>query len=350
MMKNTFICLIALGFAFSPSTVFAQRKPVDTVGFAQHKWQMDSIYARIPDADKITVEESFGAAICPHDDYAYAAGLYVRTLAGIKAGKVILIGVSHKAKQFGIDNKLVFDSFREWECAGGNIKVSNLREKLLEALPKEYYTVNDSMMQAEHSLEAITPFLKRNNEGLEILPILVPYMTFENMKIFSEEMARIIFDIITRENISFGPDLAIVISNDGLHYGDTGWNGSNMAPYGTDAKGTSRAAARDIKIIDDCLKGKITVKKVKRFFTSTVSADNYREYKWTWCGRYSVPFGMLLATRLNQLCNNSLLYGEVTGYRSSITTPHIEVADLKMGTTAPANERHWVSYVGVVFK
>lgn len=58
---------------------------------------------------------------------------------------------------------------------------------------------------------------------------------------------------------------------------------------------------------------------------------------------------MLFADRLNKLCVGISLKGEVTGYRSSITTPHIKVKDLRMGTTAPANQRHWVSYVDVVF-
>lgn len=97
--------------------------------------------------------------ICPRDDYSYVGGLYTKTLAGIKAGTIILIGVAHKAKVFKLENKLVFDSFDEWKCAGGNIKVSALREKLLKTLSPTSFVVHDSIMQAEHSLEAITPFL-----------------------------------------------------------------------------------------------------------------------------------------------------------------------------------------------
>lgn len=364
MQKNV-LFLVFLGLMFPcmliPKVSFSQRKLVDTVGFAQYGWQMDSLFARIPQSDKMPVKSVYKLAICPHDDYSYAGGLYAKTLSGIKAKTIILIGVAHKAKAFGLENKLVFDSFGEWKCAGGNIKVSAMREKLLKTLSPASFVVHDSLMQAEHSLEAITPFLKRNNGKIEILPILVPYMTFQNMELFSTDLAQKVFVIMKKENLTLGKDVAIVISNDALHYGDADWGGANMAPFGTDSAGTAKAVTKDLKIIDDCLKGEVNVNKIRKFFDYTVSADNYKEYRWTWCGRYSVPLGMLFADKLNKMIGASkasgrksslepILVGEVTGYRSSISTPHIEVKDIGMGTTAPANQRHWVSYVGVVFK
>ncbi|MFA5848355.1 MAG: AmmeMemoRadiSam system protein B [Bacteroidales bacterium] len=340
----TFLILILLSI-----TVSAQRKQVDTVGFAKYGWQMNLLFSRISQSDKAPVEEFYKAAICPHDDYAYAGGLYAKTLAGIKAQTVILIGVAHKAKKFGLENKLVFDSFDEWKCAGRDIKVSALRKRLLQTLSPGSFVIHDSIMQVEHSLEAITPFLQRNSAWLDIVPILVPQMTFENMELFSEELAQQVFAYMREKRLSFGRDLAIVISNDALHYGDEDWGGANLAPFGTDDAGTKKAVAKDLMIIDDCLKGEVMKERIRKFYDYTVSADDFREYNWTWCGRYSVPFGMLFAEKLNQLYCGKPLTGEVTGYRSSITTPHIEVKDLKMGTTAPANQRHWVSYIGVRF-
>ena len=205
-------------------------------------------------------------------------------------------------------------------------------------------------MQVEHSLEAINPFLQRNIAHVEILPILVPHMTFENMQIFSQEMSKKIFELMQEEHLVFGKDVAIVISNDGLHYGDQDWGSSNMAPFGTDEEGTAKAVAKDLQIIDDCLKGEITETKIRKFFDYTVKANNFREYNWTWCGRYSVPFGLLFADKLNLLFTNQLLTANLIDYRSSISNPHIDVKDLGMATTAPANQHHWVSYVGVVFK
>ena len=360
MKKITFL-LVVMAVILSSANISAQiwapkesglhvRNLADTVGFAQYGWQMHSLFVKIPAEDKAPVKETYKAAICPHDDYSYVGGLYAKTLAGIKAKTIILIGVAHKAKNFKVENRLVFDSFDEWKCADGNIKVSSLRNKLLKRLSPESYVVNDTLMQVEHSLEAINPFLQRNIAHVEILPILVPHMTFENMQIFSQEMSKKIFELMQEEHLVFGKDVAIVISNDGLHYGDQDWGSSNMAPFGTDDEGTAKAVAKDLQIIDDCFKGETTEAKIRKFFDYTVKADNFREYNWTWCGRYSVPFGLLFADKLNLLFTNQLLTANLIDYRSSISNPHIDVKDLGMGTTAPANQHHWVSYVGIVFK
>ena len=184
------ICLNILGFNScnkkaknSPvrSLELKVRHQVDTIGFVQYSWQMDSVMTRIPSEDKIPSNEIFKAVICPHDDYAYAAGLYNKTLAGIKAKTIVLVGVAHRAKNFELENKVIFGSFGQWDSPYGGIKISPLRDQLLQKLKKETYIVHDSMMQLEHSLEAITPFLQKNNKDVEIIPLLVPYMTFENM-------------------------------------------------------------------------------------------------------------------------------------------------------------------------
>jgi hypothetical protein len=79
-----------------------------------------------------------------------------------------------------------------------------------------------------------------------------------------------------------------------------------------------------------------------------VREDDWREYKWTWCGRYSVPFGMLAAWSLQQELGAPPLAGRILGYGTSIDTPRIAVDDLDgMGVTAPANLRHWVGYAAV---
>jgi len=50
---------------------------------------------------------------CPHEDYKYAAGLFHKTLSGIKAKTIILIGVAHRARNFNLESKLVFGSFNK---------------------------------------------------------------------------------------------------------------------------------------------------------------------------------------------------------------------------------------------
>ena len=77
--------------------------------------------------------------------------------------------------------------------------------------------------------------------------------------------------------------------------------------------------------------------------------DNFKEYKWTWCGRYSVPFGLLFANKLNISATGSRLKGELIDYRTTIHNEHIKVEDLGMGITAPANQRHWVAFTGISY-
>lgn len=326
------------------------RPPVDTIGFAQYSWQMDSILARIAPDDRPEINEEYKAVICPHDDYAYAAGLYSRTLAGIKAPLVIMVGVAHKAKHFNLENQLIFGSFDAWKAPGGQVRVSPLRDSLLSMLSRGTYVVHDSMMIVEHSLEAIVPFLQQENRKVEIVPLLVPYMRFERMNGYAAETAACIYSYMQRHKLVLGRDVAIVISNDALHYGDEDWGGADLAPFGCDSAGNARANQKDLELIATTLEGELSIDRVRDFFNTTVKEDDYRAYNWTWCGRYSVPFGLLLASHLNRLENNPPLTGTVTGYRSSILNPHIRVDDLGMGTTAPANMHHWVSYVGVVYR
>jgi AmmeMemoRadiSam system protein B len=326
------------------------REQIDTVGFAQYRWQMDSIFNRIAAEDKQQNDAIYKAVICPHDDYTYAGGLYAKTLSGIKAKTILLIGVAHGARNFDLKDKLVFGSFDAWKAPGGTIKVSALRNQILAKMPKNSVVVHDSMMQQEHSLEAITPFLQRKNPETEIIPILVPYMRFENMQEYAAPLAQVLHELMKENNLSYGKDLAIVISNDAIHYGDEDWGGSDMAPFGTDERGTAEVKAKEMGIVTQILSDTLSTEKIQQFNKITVKPEDYMQYNWTWCGRYSVPFGLLVANSLNTLENGKPLVGTFIDYRSSLDLPHLEVADLGMGTTAPANNNHWVGYVGMGYK
>lgn len=326
------------------------RHQADTIGFVQYTWQMDSVMARISSEDKIPSHEIYKAVVCPHDDYAYAAGLFNKTLAGVKAKTIVLIGVAHRASNFELENRLIFGSFEQWDSPYGGIKISPLRDELLRKLKKESFIVHDSMMQLEHSLEAITPFLQKNNKDVEIIPLLVPYMTFENMELFSEELSEALSDLMKERGLMYGNEIAIVISNDAVHYGSEGWGGKDMAPFGTNGNGNEKARQKDLMIIDECLVNKLTTEKIKLFNTYTVNQDDFKEYAWVWCGRYSLPFGLLLANKLNLKVNESNLSGTLIDWRSSLHNPHIVVEDIGMGTTAPATSKHWVAFAGIWYK
>ena len=326
------------------------RHQKDTIGFAQYGWQMDSVMARISSEDKQPNSRVYKAAICPHDDYAYAGGLYNKTLSGIKAKTIVLIGVAHRAANFKLENKVVFGTHSHWDSPYGGVKISALRNQLLQKLKKETFIVHDSMMQIEHSLEAIVPFLQKNNRAIEIIPMLVPHMTFHNMEILSEDISKAMSELMKMNQLVYGDDFAVVISNDAVHYGSEEWGGKDLAPYGTDGAGNEQARQKDLLIIRNCLEGELQPGKIKSFNQYTVNSDDYRKYAWVWCGRYSVPFGLLVSNKLNQRVNNTNLTGYLIDWRSSLHNPHIEVTDIGMGHTATASSKHWVAYVGMGYQ
>jgi len=329
----------------------------DTVGFAHLDWQMDSVMARIRvlnHDDLIRTQQPEGTvwktAICPHDDYTYAGWLYPAVLRNVEAGTVIIFGVAHQASLYHLENQLVFDSFKSWHGPYGAVKVSSLRDELISQLPGEMAIVHDSMEIVEHSVEALIPFLQYLNRNIEIISILVPTMDFETMQTISQHLAWALSAIMQQKNLHLGKDIALLISSDAVHYGDEEWGGKNYAPYGTDSMGNANAVSHELEIISTCFKGELTGDKIARFFAYTVNPDDFREYRWTWCGRYSIPFGLLTSQYLNSLQESSPLTGIPVAYATSISQLHLEVDDLRMGRTAVATPRHWVGYPAIGFR
>ncbi|RLD51079.1 MAG: AmmeMemoRadiSam system protein B [Bacteroidetes bacterium] len=335
------------------------RQVVDTVGFAQYDWQMDSIMAKIEreQGKKLNEKLSYSGindvgwkvVVSPHDDYAYVGYMYPAILKNIKAKTIILIGVAHKAKKLNLEDLLIFDSYDYWKGPYGNVKVSGIRNEIMKHLPKDIYQVNDTMQKIEHSVEAIIPFLQYYNRDVEIVSILVPYMSFNTMEKIAGPLAKAINTVAKNKNWEWGNDFAMVISNDAVHYGDEGWGGENFAFFGTGCKANESAKLYDYDIMKT-ISGPYNPDKIKEFTEFTVEENDFRKYKWTWCGRYSVPLGLLTAYKLNEQMGGELLFGTAVGYSNSIDHPELEVEDIGMGTTAPAYDNHWVGYAGIGYK
>jgi MEMO1 family protein len=327
------------------------RQPVDTVGFASKPGQMDEFLKRVNEMYKDCRKsfENWKVAISPHDDYTYVGCLYPELLSNVNSRTIILIGVCHKVKLFNLENKIIFDSYTQWKMPYGNIPVSKLREEIISGLPENSYIIHDSIQALEHSVEAIVPFLQFYNMHVEIISILVPYMPYDKMNEIAEPLANAVFSAVKKNNMQWGKDFAIVISSDAVHYGDEDWGGKNYAPFGADTNGYIKAVEYEKEIINACLTGKIEKEKIEKFINYTVNEKDYKDYKWTWCGRYSVPLGLLTSFYLQNLFGINL-EGNFVGYSNSIDHLHIPVSDIGMGTTAPANIRHWVGYPAIGYK
>jgi AmmeMemoRadiSam system protein B len=338
-----------------------RRGVADPIGFAHRERQIEAIVQRIAAQDGATLErilednrvapgDRWRMAIAPHDDYAYAGFMYPLVLRNVAASVVIILGVAHKARQLGLEDQLVFDSFTHWPGPYGDIAVSPLREMIISRLPAGSYRVSDEMQSIEHSVEAKLPFLQHYNRGVAFVPILVPCMSFARMSELAPQLARAIASIMDEERLKWGADIALISSTDAVHYGDEGWGGKDFAIYGADAEGYAKALAHEQQILRDCFAGELRPERIERFTRYTLADHDHREYKWTWCGRYSVPFGLLTAWHLQRLRRAQPLAGRVLGYTTSLGDQRITVDDLDgMAVTAPATLRHWVGYAAVGF-
>ena len=342
--------------------VIKRRGLADTVGFAHLEQQMDVLMRRIDRQDAATLARAlrdkgisaanrWRMAIAPHDDYAYVGYLYPLVLANIKAGTVIVFGVAHKARQLDLEDQLIFDSFTHWRGPYRDIAVSPLRERIMSKLPEGSYRVSDEMQSIEHSVEAKLPFLQYYNRAVRLVSILVPFMSYARMTELALPLAQAIAAIMNEERLEWGADIALLSSTDAVHYGDEGWGGKDFAFYGADAEGYEKALVHEQRIMRDCFEGELQPERIERFIRYTLDDHDHREYKWTWCGRYSVPFGLLVAWHLQQLRRSRPLTGTILGYATSVDNARVKVDDLEgMGVTAPATLHHWVGYASVGYR
>lgn len=321
----------------------------DTVGFASTAGQMAETWeaSGLPPAP-----ESFGplpasgvaGLICPHDDYRYAGRVYRRLVPLVSARTVVLVGVFHKYRSFGARDALVFDRHRAWRAPDGELRISPLREELLQRLPAEDVIQDDAMQDREHSLEAIAYWLKHQDPSVEVLPILVPAASFERFQTLATRLGRALAESMARRGWGLGRDVAVVISSDGIHYGSD-FNHVPFGPGGVDAY--LRAMARDREWLLGPLSGPVGAEKARTFFTAVVNPANPDEYRAPWCGRFSIPFGLLLLEETARALKVPTPRGIPAAFGSSIAFPQLPVSGL--GVTAEANLFHFVSYPGVAY-
>ena len=339
-----------------------QRGQMDTVGFVTTAAQMDEVLDQCKKlaATQRTIldkdhgwndETSFVAGVCPHDDYYYAGRLYPLLLERVRARTVILFGVFHKARVFDCKDVLVFDAFETWRGPYGPVTVSPLREQIIERLRREDYIVSNDMQIVEHSVEAIVPFLQAYNRDVEIVSILIPYMQWDVMDRLAAELARVLAEISKKKGLRLGRDICLISSADAVHYGDSGWGGGSYADFGTDARGHDMAVERDIHMAQDLLCGSLERVGLEEFLYRCVDSEDVTEYKITWCGRFSVPFGLNVASRLTETLESRPLVGTLLDYGTSVSEVSLDLEPLAgLGATAPNNLHHFVGYAAIGYR
>jgi MEMO1 family protein len=334
---------------------------VDIVGFPQTAAEMTAIGEAVERTEKdeiganqrrfgLTDDSSLVAAWCPHDDYVIAARVYAHVQRYMKAKRIILIGNAHWSETFGVRGRLVFDDFETWRGPFGPVRVSGLREEILTAMPAGSVAVNRRMAETEHSLDALVPYLQYYNRGVEIVPVLVPVMPWQDIEARAAELSAAVAASARRHGWTLGRDIAVLVSGDGQHYGDYGWSYYNYHPFGCDADGYKQAMAQDERLVASYLAGPVGAEKLRRLFAELVDQQDVGRYRITWCGRFAVPFGVRFAGLLTQALEGRTLQGFGLRAGSSLAFPWLSVAGSTLGLTGDANLHHFVTYRAVGFK
>jgi AmmeMemoRadiSam system protein B len=326
----------------------------DTVGFSFNKEQIQAVVQLSEKLEQQALEKNreqfknvkWIAGICPHDDHLLAGRVYGHLFQNMNAKRYVIFGVAHKAASWGVQDSLVFDSFDYWRAPYGPVKVSELRQEIIELLPKADFVVNNDWQSEEHSVEGIVPFIQYYRRDAEIVSILVPYMNWERIEKLSQDLSQALSTIIKKHNWKLGDDIAFLCSNDGDHYGDQDWGGNNLAPFGADEAGYLKATQQDGSLIKINLTGELTAEKLQDFCKRVWGENDLKEYKIRWCGRFAIPSGLNTVRILMEKLNHPPLSGYFLRYDNSYNLGKLPL-DIGIGTTAPNNIHHWVGYSAI---
>ena len=314
----------------------------DGVGFATTAEAMAAVYEASSLAPKWTLGPAPPApwigAICPHDDLRYAGRTYRRALAGISARTVVLVGTFHGWRKFEQGLGL-FDGREAWFAPDGPVRVSPLREEVRSRLGTDF-PVDDAAFDLEHSIEPIVAWLRHRNPELEILPILPPSDDPAPERIVDgpRRLGEALGAVLRTHGLELGRDVAVVVSADAIHYGAD----FRQTRYGEGPAAYEPAVAEDLRILRELLSGPIDKASAHALLTTFVDPADANRYRWTWCGRYAIPFGIRL---LHALADGITAWP--LAYETSISGPPLEVGTL--GFTAPATDSHFVGYPAVAF-
>ena len=151
--------ILALGAAPVPAQV---RTQMDTVGFAASPADFATVLTASLAAEGLPADRTAPpgvAAILPHDDYLYAGRTAVHALPWLQAPRWVVIGVCHACRRVGVRDKLLLDDSAVWNVAGRDFPVDTDLRADLAARLGDRAEVSVERQAAEHSVEALLPWL-----------------------------------------------------------------------------------------------------------------------------------------------------------------------------------------------
>jgi AmmeMemoRadiSam system protein B len=345
-MKRPLKLLMILGIV--AGLAGQEARPIkDDVGFCWNPASMKTLVEFLEAQEKESFKaEGLVAAISPHDDYLYAGRLYYALFKILRTREVVIFGVTHGAVRKEIKDPqsvLILDEYPVWSGLLKPIVVSPLREYIKSHLDKNTFLVSNRAHELEHSIEALLPFLQYFNPDIKITPIMIAPMPFEKMEEISGQLAEVIASYMKEQRLKAGKDIAFLISSDGNHYGKD----FNNSPFGEGEKAWEKALALDRRLIATYLTDFLDASKIQGL-TRELWGATYTDYRNTyWCGKYSVPFGLLAVEKIVRLAENKRLLGRLFRYSDTYSEGVLPLKKTGMGTTAPFSLRHWVSFFSI---
>ncbi len=287
------------------------------------------------------------AAISPHDDYLYAGAVYYPLFASIRTKEAVIIGLTHGSVRREIgdpQNILILDEFDLWHGLAKPIAPSPLREIIKTKIDEKDFLINNKAHQLEHSIEALLPWLQYFNPNITITPIMVTAMTLPRMQFLAKTLSEIIGSYMQERNLQPATDVLILISSDANHYGADFDN----TPYGENIHAHEKGTAEDRRLAQAYLTGLITEEKIAAL-TKEIWDKDQKPANVRWCGRYSIPFGVLLAHYIHLKWNARPLTGHLLRYSDTFSNGVIPLRKTDMGITAPFSLKHWVGFFSAVY-
>ena len=321
----------------------------DDVGFCWDSVQMERLVSCLESREEVKPDRRLVVAgISPHDDYLYAGPVYYPLFRALKTKEVVIFGVTHGTvrKEIGDPQKIIIlDEYPHWRGARGEVEVSPLRSYLKTLLPPEAFQTSNNAHRLEHSIEALVPFVQYFNPEIRITPIMVTAMPFEAMDSITDTLSALIAQYVQERHLALGTDIAFLISSDATHYGADFQN----VPYGDDVRAHEKGTARDLQLARTYLTGTVSREGIDEL-TRQLWGKTYSEgTSALWCGRYSVPFGMLAIMKSVHRVTGSDLRGTLLRYSDTYTGGVLPITETGMGLTAPFSLKHWVGFFSVAY-
>jgi hypothetical protein len=179
------------------------------------------------------------------------------------------------------------------------------------------------------------------------VPVLAPAGPFERIVALAERAGTALAETLREHGLALGRDVAIVISADAVHYGED-FQHTPFGPGGEEAR--ARAVAGDRRVLLERIAGAVTRERVRALYETFVDPENPDAYRLTWCGRFSIPFGMLLLAETAGALGSGSVLAEPIAYATSVGWPELPLHAVGLGPTAPASLHHFVGHPAVRFR